>query len=299
MKNSKSTLIIGLGQTGLSVAKYLFKKNKSFYITDLSLFPSGLDTVKGFLDKKRILLGGFNLDLLKEIGEIIVSPGITQDNKIISRALSLNIPVITDFDIFFSESKSKIILVTGTNGKSTVVEMLEMILKLRHNKLSICAAGNIGLPVLDLLDKDPEISILEISSFQLSLTRNIRSNISVLLNVDEDHLDWHKSFHEYKKAKKKVFENTEISLYGTVGILEGRQGINISLFYEKFFRFISKRVNDLWTDHDKFNLMAVLVVCFFVERFENKNFSLDDKNDIEIFLEFLLKGLRNFKFFTS
>ena len=57
MKNSKSTLIIGLGQTGLSVAKYLFKKNESFYITDLSLFPSGLDTVKGFLDKKRILKG--------------------------------------------------------------------------------------------------------------------------------------------------------------------------------------------------------------------------------------------------
>ena len=200
MKQDKPYLVLGLGKTGASVADYLHSLGKDFYIYDDHLEPSGLLSVKDIVNKEKILLRKFNLKLLSNFSKLIVSPGIKPSHAILIEAFRLKLPVITDFDIFFRQNSSLVILVTGTNGKTTVVSMLEKVLKARFGRDNVQAGGNIGTPVLDLLKKEAKINILEISSFQLELTEHIYSDISLLLNLEEDHLDWHGSIEAYQKA---------------------------------------------------------------------------------------------------
>ena len=157
-----------------------------------------------------------------------------------------------------------IILITGTNGKSTVVSMLERVLKDIYDKSLISSGGNIGKPVLELLQDDPVISVLEISSFQLQLTKKIQSDISLLLNLKEDHLDWHKNLDEYHKAKKRVFENSDVMLSSDNILEENSSIIKFSTFLDKYSNFITARIDKVRTEHDKLNIMAVLTALIYI-----------------------------------
>jgi len=184
-----TSLILGYGNTGKSVEKYLKKSNKKYYIFDDS-----------FTDNNT-----FHDSEYKNIKQVIVSPGINPDHPIIKNAKSKNIKITTDIEIFSEVTKSKIIGVTGTNGKTTFVEILnDLIIKSGHT--SVCV-GNIGISPLEILFDETkyEYVVLELSSFQIEYTNNLKLDSAIILNIFPDHVDWHKSFIGYAASKLKLF----------------------------------------------------------------------------------------------
>ncbi len=208
-------LILGFGATGASYLRYLNKRNTPALIMDSRHHPPGLSKFTS-LNKENLFLGGFNQEILDRVETILVSPGIPYDNEILLEARKLNKKIATDIEIFLKESKSRNILVTGTNGKTTAVSMITHALKGIFQDEKIISCGNIGIPVLDTLEEENDISVIEVSSFQLehSDPDNLECDIACLLNVAEDHLDRHLSLQEYKEIKEKVFSKSKIKITG-------------------------------------------------------------------------------------
>ena len=193
-----SFLVYGLGSTGHSVIKY-FKKRRihNFYVWD--------DNVK--LRKKFGFKNVVNLkNILKEVDYIVLSPGISlKKTKYKKNLIKFRKKIITDIDLLYlSNSKFKSIVVTGSNGKSTTCKIIAHLLK--KNKFNVELGGNIGTPVLNLKIKKNIFFVIEASSFQLSHSKFIHPNYAILLNITNDHLDWHGSMQDYIKSKFKIFD---------------------------------------------------------------------------------------------
>ena len=143
---------------------------------------------------------------MKEVNYIILSPGVSlrksvNKNKLIKHKDK----IITDIDLIFLIKKSLTsIVVTGSNGKSTTCKIIEHIL--RKNKFKTLLGGNIGTPILNLISKKIDFLIIEASSFQLAYSKFIAPDYALLLNITNDHLDWHGNMKNYIKAKFKIFE---------------------------------------------------------------------------------------------
>ncbi len=202
----KTFLVYGLGLTGRSVVNF-FKKNKikNFKVWD--------EVNKQILKKKR----PSNLkNFLKEVDYIILSPGISLIKSKNKNYLSkYKNKIITDIDLIFLFKKfSKSIFVTGTNGKSTTCKIIAHILK--KSKFKILLGGNIGTPILSLKIKKNSILIIEASSFQLAYSKYINPDYAILLNITNDHLDWHGSMQNYINSKFKIFESQKSHQYSIV-----------------------------------------------------------------------------------
>ena len=185
-----SFLVYGLGITGQSVVKF-FKKNniKKYYLYD--------DKFK----KNK------NLDaILKEVDFIVLSPGIslkTSKNK--KKLANYQNKIITDIDlIFFTKKNFRSIVVTGTNGKSTTCKMIYHLLK--KNNYKTLLGGNIGTPILSLNIQKNNFIVIEASSFQLAHSKYICPDFAILLNITNDHLDWHGNMKNYIESKFKIFK---------------------------------------------------------------------------------------------
>ena len=207
-KNLKniSFLIYGLGLTGKSVVNFFFKNNvRNFKVWD--------DHNKDLYKNKRTS----NLaKTLQNVDYIILSPGVNlTKSKNKNNLIKFKKKIITDLDIFFLVKKfSQSIVVTGTNGKSTTCKILSHILK--KNKFQPVLGGNIGSPVLSLKIKKKSTIIIEASSFQLSYSKFIYSNYAILLNITNDHLDWHDNMKDYISSKFKIFENQNKNQFALV-----------------------------------------------------------------------------------
>ena len=193
-----SFLVYGLGSTGHSVIKY-FKKRRihNFYVWD--------DNVK--LRKKFGSKNVVNLkNILKEVDYIVLSPGISlKKTKYKKDLIKFRKKIITDIDLLYlSNSNFKSIVVTGSNGKSTTCKIIAHLLK--KNKFNVELGGNIGTPVLNLKIKKNIFFVIEASSFQLSHSKFIHPNYAILLNITNDHLDWHGSMQDYIKSKFTIFD---------------------------------------------------------------------------------------------
>ena len=197
-KNFKdlSFLIYGLGLTGQSVVKY-FKKNKikNFQVWD---------------DKNKTLFKSYrttNLNKsLKNVNFIILSPGISlKKSKIKKKLAKYKNKIITDLDLIYLMKKNfKSIVVTGTNGKSTTCKIIGHLLS--KNNLKTLVGGNIGTPILNLNLKKNNFLVIEASSFQLSHSKFICPDYALLLNISNDHLDWHGNMKDYTNSKLKIFK---------------------------------------------------------------------------------------------
>ena len=216
--NNSTIAILGLGKTGISVAKYLKNKNKEFIIYDTRENLEIPVEIEKYINKKNIYLGKLNQNIIKRHDNFIVSPGIKLEKEFINEILKKNKNIKTDIDIFNEENSYKTICITGSNGKATVTSMLEHILIGMGKKAK--AGGNIGLPALELLFKDYEFCILELSSFQLETTKKIKSLSSAITNITPDHLDRHSTFENYVRIKHKIFKYSE-------NIIINREDINI------------------------------------------------------------------------
>lgn len=207
MKRNSSIAILGLGVTGISVAKYLKKNNQEFIAYDTRKNLPITDEIKKYVNKKNIILGNLEVNIIKNHDVFIVSPGINLD-KIFLKEIKKNKKIIkSDIDLFNEQNKKNVICITGSNGKTTVTLLLEYILKKLGKKAK--AGGNVGYPALALLEKEYEYNILELSSFQLEMTNKISCKSALITNITPDHLDRHKTFDNYIKIKHKIFANSE------------------------------------------------------------------------------------------
>jgi len=210
---NKKVGVLGLSRTGISSIKFL--KKKSFVVF-------GWDDNKKILSKakKKLNIKILKNSNLKEMSFLLTSPGIPSSGKkkhsILKQAGKKKVEILNDIELFFRfNPEEKYIGVTGTNGKSTTVCLLNHIFKkLRiNNSLS----GNIGKPVFDLKRFKQSFNILEISSYQLEVMKRTRFNVAVLLNISKDHIDRHENFEKYISEKIKIFNNqsrNDISIIG-------------------------------------------------------------------------------------
>ena len=184
-------LIFGYGATGKSVESY-FQKNKIEYLIH---DDKKLDIEKHLIfDKKK-----FN-----EIDEVVISPGIKPTHPLVNEINSQGLTINTDIDLFNKVYKGKIIGVTGTNGKTTFVNLLTEYLN--SHQIKSIAVGNVGKSPLEIVGEDYEYVVMELSSFQLYYLNNLILFKAIVLNIFEDHLDWHSDFEDYSNSKLKILK---------------------------------------------------------------------------------------------
>ena len=203
-----SFLVYGLGSTGKSVIRY-FKKNK---ISKYFVWDDNIKLRKNFGKKKPSNLK----ESIKKVDFIVLSPGISlKKSKNKKHLIKYKKKIISDIDLLYlSGKKFKSIVITGTNGKSTTAKIIEHLL--RTNKFKVQLGGNIGTPVLNLSIKKNSTIIIEASSFHLSYSKFIVPDYAILLNISNDHLDWHGSLRDYIKSKFNLFRLQKKNNYALV-----------------------------------------------------------------------------------
>ena len=200
---NRKTAILGMGVTGLSVARFMSAKDLPFVFADSRKEPPRLKEVTDCYPDVTVALGDFDTDLLANMDRVVVSPGISLDEPALVAAREQGIELIGDLELFLEHADAPVIAITGSNGKSTVTTLLgEMA---RASGLSVGVGGNLGTPMLDLLDDKVQLYILELSSFQLELLNDSRGAVVALLNISADHMDRYAGLPEYHAAKHRIF----------------------------------------------------------------------------------------------
>jgi len=202
----KKILVIGLARSGRSAIKLLVEKGAEVIVVDMKKKEQleGLDDIE-MLDIN-IITGGYSDDLINGIDFVVKSPGVEMTDVIVREAIKRCIPVIDELELAYQNLKAnKLIAITGTNGKSTVVSLIGHILK--ATGISSYTAGNIGDPLSAHASEKAEYAVIEISTFQLEAIDKFRPNIGVLLNITEDHLTRHMTMDNYTDLKFRLFEN--------------------------------------------------------------------------------------------
>ena len=203
----KRVLVVGLGKTGLSCARYLSEQGVEVAITDSREHPPALDELQATYPDIAIFVGGFNSEAFKRATCLIVSPGISLREPLIAEARARGAEIIGDIELFARNVNAPVIAITGSNGKSTVTSLLGEMAKAAG--LDVRVGGNIGVPALDLLhDPRPDLYILELSSFQLETTESLNACAAAILNISEDHMDRYYDLNDYTAAKAKVYYGT-------------------------------------------------------------------------------------------
>tara|TARA_R110002049_G_scaffold73329_16_gene189639 strand:+ start:2395 stop:3732 length:1338 start_codon:yes stop_codon:yes gene_type:complete len=201
--------VVGLGATGLSIARYLQRNDIDATFFDTREVPPGIDELRELFPDASVLLG--DAELPSKISRIIASPGVAESHPILVNARKAKLEVISDIELFARDARAPFVAVTGSNGKSTVTTLLYHMCAAAG--LEVRAGGNLGEPALDLLVGDvPDVYVLELSSFQLQRTANLPAEVAVLLNISRDHLDWHKDEEEYRATKYRIFREAKAAV---------------------------------------------------------------------------------------
>ena len=208
--SGKNILVIGLGISGVSTIRALHRLGALIWVTDTKT-EKDLKEVLVALDDIPIVkvLGSNDVDLSK-IDLIIKSPGVPPRISIIKEAINKGIEVISDIELSYRlKMNDNFIAITGTNGKTTTTTLVGDVFKAANFDTHV--VGNIGNAILEeIIDADKaDIFVIEASSFQLEHTRYFKPKVSLILNLTPDHIDWHSSYEDYIKAKKKVLVNQD------------------------------------------------------------------------------------------
>jgi len=203
----KQYVIVGMGQTGLSCARFLSRLGRRFTVMDTREAPPLLAEFKQHFHTAEMVLGRLDEGMLIQADEVILSPGVSLDHPVVKSVLDLGIKVRGDIDIFVDYAKAPVIAITGSNGKSTVTTLLGKMAQ--QNGTKVAVGGNLGTPALELLDQGVELYILELSSFQLETTESLNADCVTLLNISEDHMDRYPSKLAYLQAKQRIFRGAK------------------------------------------------------------------------------------------
>lgn len=189
----KNVLVYGMGLSGQAACRLLHDKGAC-----VSIFDDENKFSSFYAFEKNPMVKKYDL--------VVVSPGIkVRGNNLISFFLANKVPVISELDLGFLFCKGQIVGITGTNGKTTVTSLVGQIFKTAGKKTYVC--GNIGLPLtaISLSSERKSFVVVEVSNFQLELSKHFRARVACLVNLAPDHLDRHGSYEEYVRVKKKIF----------------------------------------------------------------------------------------------
>ena len=205
------TLIVGLGRTGLSVARHLAARGERVAVVDSRPNPPGLAALNRDLPDVALFLGGFDTAAFEQADRLVVSPGVSLDTPVIAAAIARGAEVVGDVELFVRAARAPLAVVTGSNGKSTVTTLLgEMA---RESGRKVAVGGNLGEPALDLLDDAVELYVLELSSFQLDTTHSLKAAAAVVLNLSPDHMDRYADLGAYAASKQKALANARVGVH--------------------------------------------------------------------------------------
>jgi UDP-N-acetylmuramoylalanine--D-glutamate ligase len=217
----KHVLVLGLGETGLSLARWLSAQGSRVRVADSRVNPPGVDVLRRDCPQAEMRCGAFDDSLLDGIASIAISPGVPLADPFMQRAVACGITVEGDIELFAQQLATsdlrlttKVLAITGANGKTTVTSMVEHLCKAAGK--DAVAAGNISPAVLDVVlqrgDKQPEVWVLELSSFQLETTHTLNADAATVLNISEDHLDRYDGMGGYAAAKARIFNGSGVQL---------------------------------------------------------------------------------------
>ncbi|MGD2074165.1 MAG: UDP-N-acetylmuramoyl-L-alanine--D-glutamate ligase [Gammaproteobacteria bacterium] len=205
------TLVVGLGATGLSCARFLARRGVEVAVTDSREQPPALATMQRELPDIALFLGGFDRDAFVRAQRIVVSPGVSRQEPLLLEAERRGVEIIGDIELFARVAAAPIVTITGSNGKSTVTTLVGAMA--RRAGRDVRVGGNLGEPALDLIqDGEPDLYVLELSSFQLESVYSLRSRAATVLNISADHLDRYASLRAYAEAKQRIYQGAAVQV---------------------------------------------------------------------------------------
>ena len=205
-----TVLVLGTGLTAASCARYFSARGVTAVFADSRQQPPGWPAVQSVMPEACLLAGGLPKFAPEGIQTIVVSPGLPLSKTLFDAARSAGVSVVSDIDLFLAEEVGSVLLVTGSNGKSTVTTLVNHLLC--EAGMSSVAGGNLGTPALDLLDEPHDTAVLELSSFQLERSKLPKSLVATVLNLAVDHLDQHGSLDAYRDAKLRIYDGCELAV---------------------------------------------------------------------------------------
>ena len=211
LETGTRALVLGLGRTGLSCARYLRRRGLAVRVADTRAEPPGAAALREQLPGAELHTGPFTPGLLDDVAQVVISPGLSLAEPVAIEARRRGLPVVGDVELFAREAQAPVAAITGTNGKSTVTALLGELANAAGR--SAIAGGNLGEPALDLLERPvPALYVLELSSYQLETTHSLAPAVATVLNVSPDHLDRYATLEDYAAAKARIFERCEVAV---------------------------------------------------------------------------------------
>ncbi len=212
---NKKVLILGFSTTGYAAAKYFKRCGAEVFVSESSEKQEKNKAKIDELEKLgvKIEFNGHSDEFIEGAQFCILSPSIPDDAEILKRLNEKNIEYFSDIEYVSKLENKKMIVVTGTNGKTTTTALISHILCQKYNA-PYC--GNIGISPLEYLDKDVDYFVIEASSFQLHYSPSCKPKIGVFCNITPDHILWHKTFENYFEAKAKMFKNMDENSYAVL-----------------------------------------------------------------------------------
>jgi len=220
---NKNVLVLGLGDTGLSAVRWLKRCGATLRVADSRLEAPNASRLHQEFPDVQLATGRFREETFKKVDLIVCSPGVPLSEPMLAQAIMQGVPVAGDVELFaqaLQNSGSKVLAITGSNGKTTVTSMVGAMCLAAGLKTIV--AGNIGLPVLDALleveaaikrgEKEPDVYVLELSSFQLETATTLNAEAATVLNVSEDHLDRYAGMPEYAATKARIFQGDGVQV---------------------------------------------------------------------------------------
>lgn len=219
----KSILVLGLGESGLAMARWCVRQGATVRVADTRTAPPCLAALAQQVPGAEFFAGEFTKDLLSGVDALALSPGLSGGLMVVLHARAQGIPVLGEIELFTQalrqlgwRDQCRLVAITGTNGKTTTTALTESLA--RSAGKPAVAAGNISPSALTALMRCldagqlPAVWVLELSSFQLETTETLDADAAVVLNVSDDHLDRYDSVAEYAGAKARVFQGRGVQV---------------------------------------------------------------------------------------
>lgn len=209
-------VIVGAGLTGQSVAHYFSRIGQRYCVFDTRDNEELRAPFLQINSDVRVYLGDIDADILLGATEIVISPGVSRDLPVFAEAIKQGVSFVGDVELFLryvrkASHDTKVVGITGSNGKTTVTTLVDLVLKKYGAKVAV--GGNIGVPALDLLHAHADIYVLELSSFQLESIKKAELDVAVVLNVTPDHMDRYASLAHYVMAKQRIYWGAKNIVY--------------------------------------------------------------------------------------
>ena len=215
-----TTLVVGLGKSGLSAVRALKALGATVAVTDSRVDPPGLPALRQEFPDVPCHLGGFEPAAFAGAARLLVSPGVAVATPAIAAAAARGVPVWGDIELLARLTQAPVAAITGSNGKSTVTTLLGLMAE--RAGLRAAVGGNLGTPALELWLREegdraqgtgrepgavhaPDLYVLELSSFQLETTHDLNARVATVLNISPDHMDRYRTLDDYIAAKRRVF----------------------------------------------------------------------------------------------